>query len=66
MDSWGGTPTAPGWYACVVDYGRLPFPAANCWSGSAWDHEPSIKTFDGPYESEAEALNCAMERCPED
>ncbi|MEJ8292893.1 hypothetical protein WKI45_08680 [Delftia tsuruhatensis] len=68
MDSliWGGAPTAPGWYACVVDYGRLPFPAARHWDGAHWDGERGIKAFDGPHASADDALDWAIERCPED
>ena len=64
--TWGGSPTAPGWYACIVDYGRLPFPAARRWDGQVWDDERGIKALDGPYSSSDEALDWAMERCPED
>ena len=63
---WGGQPTTPGWYACVVDYGRLPFPAARRWTGTLWDDERGIRAFDGPHESAEAALDWAMERCPED
>lgn len=64
--TWGGAPDAPGWYACVVDYGRLPFPAARRWSGSVWDDERGIRAFDGPHASADEALEWAMERCPDE
>jgi len=63
---WGGQPTAPGWYACVVDYGRLPFPAARRWAGTLWDDERGIRAFQGPHDSAAEAMDLAMEMCPED
>ncbi|AEF89732.1 hypothetical protein DelCs14_2720 [Delftia sp. Cs1-4] len=64
--TWGGAPTAPGWYAVVVDYGRLPFPAARRWDGALWDDERGIRAFDGPHHSADAALDWAMERCPED
>lgn len=63
--TWGCKPTAPGWYACVVDYGRLPFPAARRWTGALWDDERGIRSFDGPYADTYAALNWAMEICPE-
>ncbi len=63
---WDGTPTTPGWYACIVDYGRLPFPAARRWTGEFWDDERGITAFDGPHADAEEALEWAMERCPED
>ncbi|MBK0111046.1 MULTISPECIES: hypothetical protein [unclassified Delftia] len=63
---WGGHPTAPGWYAVVVDYGRLPFPAARRWTGALWDDERGIRAFDGPHDTAEAALDWAMERCPED
>ena len=63
---WGGQPTTPGWYACVVDYGRLPFPAARRWTGTLWDDERGIRAFDGPHESAEAALDWATERCPEE
>lgn len=62
----GGAPTAPGWYAVVVDYGRRPFPAARRWSGSFWDDARGILAFDGPHADAEAALDWAMERCPED
>ncbi|WP_336695963.1 hypothetical protein [Delftia acidovorans] len=64
--TWGCAPSEPGWYACVVDYGRLPFPAARRWTGELWDDERGIKAFDGPHDTATEALDWAMERCPED
>lgn len=64
--TWCGTPTSPGWYACVVDYGRLPFPAARQWDGGAWDDARGIKAFDGPHADAEAALDWAMERSPED
>lgn len=68
MDSiiWGGVPTVPGWYAVVVDYGCLPFPAARRWDVGAWDDERGIRAFDGPHADAEAALDWAMERCPED
>lgn len=63
---WGGQPTAPGWYACVVDYGHLPFPAARRRTGALWDDERGIRAFDGPHADADAALGWAMERCPED
>ncbi|MDR0280166.1 MAG: hypothetical protein LBJ37_20015 [Paucimonas sp.] len=63
--TWGCAPSEPGWYACVVDYGRLPFPAARRWTGALWDDERGIKAFDGPHATAAEALDWAMEICPE-
>lgn len=63
---WGSMPTAAGWYAVVVNYGRLPFPAARRWDGANWDDARGIVAIDGPHDSADEALDLAMERCPED
>lgn len=64
--SWGGAPTTPGWYAVIVDYGHLPFPAARRWTEELWDDERGILAFDGPHADAEAALVWAMERCPED
>ncbi|ATH11052.1 hypothetical protein CHL79_00710 [Delftia acidovorans] len=63
--TWCGKPTAPGWYAAVVDYGHLPFPATRHWDGEVWDAPRGIRAFDGPHDTAAEALDWAMERRPE-
>lgn len=64
--TWGSQPTAPGWYAVVEDYGRLRFPAARGWTGTLWDDERGTRAFDGLHPTAAEALDWAMERCPDD
>jgi len=63
--TWDGVPVHPGWYAVVVDYSHLPFPAARRWSGTLWDNERGIQAFDGPYPTAEDALDWAMEWCPE-
>ena len=58
MDSliWGCAPSEPGWYAVVVDYGRL-FPAARRWTGELWGDERGIRAFDGPHTAAADAVD---------
>jgi len=49
----------------VRETGRLPFPAAHRWAGALWDDERGIRAFQGPHDSADEALDWAMEICPE-
>jgi hypothetical protein len=49
----------------VRETSRLPFLAAHRCTGALWDDERGIRAFDGPHPTAAEALDWAMERCPE-
>lgn len=64
--TWGGEPTAPGWYAVVLQSGRLPYPGARFWQGDGWDNGRGIVAHHGPHADADEAQDWAEERCPED
>lgn len=63
---WGGTPSAPGWYAVVVQPGLLPYPGARLWLAGGWDNPRGIVAYHGPHADAGEAQDWAEERCPED